>query len=114
MNCDKYKGKKIKKATFSDDSLYLTFTDDEKIRIYDNGQNCCENRYMLCQDDLSVLEGTILRNIEVTSEEEAESSECHDVVFLEVKTDKNVISFSTHNEHNGYYGGFSLSIEECE
>jgi hypothetical protein len=114
MNYDKYKGKKIKKAAFSDDSLYLTFTDDVKIRIYDNGQSCCENRYMLCQDDLSVLEGTILRSIETTSEEEAESEECHDVEFLEIRTNTNVISFSTHNEHNGYYGGFSVQIEEIK
>lgn len=36
----------------------------------------------------------------------------HDVRFLEVGTeDGDSVTFSFHNEHNGYYGGFWLQLE---
>jgi hypothetical protein len=40
----------------------------------------------------------------------------HEVQFLVVKTDKGNITFQTHNEHNGYYGGFYIqaSLETGE
>ena len=37
---------------------------------------------------------------------EDEWGEVHEVQFLDVKTDKGVFQMSSHNEHNGYYGGF--------
>jgi hypothetical protein len=32
----------------------------------------------------------------------------HEVEFLEVLTDRDMVTFEAHNEHNGYYGGFWL------
>jgi hypothetical protein len=32
----------------------------------------------------------------------------HEVQFLHVKTSKGTFTMSSHNEHNGYYGGFSI------
>ena len=36
----------------------------------------------------------------------------HEVQFLEILTSKGSITLSTHNEHNGYYGGFNIVMGE--
>ena len=38
------------------------------------------------------------------------NEDCHEVQFLEVKTSKGSFTMSSHNEHNGYYGGFSIEV----
>lgn len=35
-------------------------------------------------------------------------NDVHEVQFLVVHTDKGDLTMSSHNEHNGYYGGFSI------
>jgi hypothetical protein len=35
----------------------------------------------------------------------------HEVQFLRVSTDAGTIVCETHNEHNGYYGGFNVCVE---
>ena len=44
----------------------------------------------------------------------SQESDCsfmdHDVVFVDIRTDKAFVTIATHNEHNGYYGGFELSL----
>lgn len=110
-----YFGRKIVDADFSDDSLVLTFEDGVKIKIFDDGQSCCEARYMRTDDEVSFLKGKTLTGIEskdATSTEDPDGYGEHEVVFLEIQTDQGSITFSNHNEHNGYYGGFGLSIEE--
>ncbi len=42
-----YYGKIVSSAEFSDDSLKITFDGGKKIMIHDDGQSCCENRYMM-------------------------------------------------------------------
>ena len=32
----------------------------------------------------------------------------HEVQFLNIETSLGIITFETHNEHNGYYGGFYI------
>lgn len=106
-------GRKITEAKFDGDDMYLTFEDGTKIKIYDDGQNCCEKRYTVCDDDVSILNGKILKDIvvkEVTTMDNEDSSDTHEVAFLEIQTTENLISLTTHNEHNGYYGGFDLTI----
>ena len=41
-----------------------------------------------------------------------EEYETHEVQFLEIKTSKGIFTMSTHNEHNGYYGGFAIVVSE--
>ena len=106
-------GKTIKAARADDDSLYLTFTDDSGIRFYDDGQLCCESRYMRTDDDVASFAGSVLTGAEIKDgpDEEGEYGDAHEVQFLEVQTSTGVITMSSHNEHNGYYGGISLRVE---
>ena len=36
----------------------------------------------------------------------------HEQMFMEIQTNKQNITFTNHNEHNGYYGGFDLRCRE--
>jgi hypothetical protein len=112
-SASKYYGRKIKSAEFSGDDMRLTFEDGVNIIISDQGQSCCENRYMTCDDKPSDLVGQELRKIEVKEyKNEDQDYDCHEIAFLEIGTDQTSITFATHNEHNGYYGGFGLDIRE--
>jgi len=109
-----YYGKKIETAEFNGDAITLVFTDGIKIKITDEGQTCCENRYMTCDDEPKDLEGGSLVSIRINKIEEKgnEYGDPHEIAFLVIETEKTAITFCTHNEHNGYYGGFALSINE--
>lgn len=111
-----YYGRHVAQATMTDDRLRLAFTDGSAIDIWDNGQSCCEVRYMTTDDDVSSLVGGRLIRVEAKEGPEAENKhgECHEQVFVEVATDKGFITIVNHNEHNGYYGGFGLTITEAE
>lgn len=96
-------------ALGDDDMLRLAFNDGTKIKIFDNGQSCCESRYMRTDDDLPSFVGAVLMNGEIRPAPDIEDGgECHEVEFLVLITDRGNITFSNHNEHNGYYGGFSV------
>lgn len=83
-----------------------------KILLIDAGQDCCETRYLRTNDELKALVGETLINIRVTRKVnvvlDSEWNEAHEVEFLEVLTNRDMVTFEAHNEHNGYYGGFSL------
>lgn len=111
-SASEYYGKKIKTAVFANDSMTLEFEDGVKIAITDQGQSCCEYRYMTCDNDLSTLVGKTLTKIEVKYSWIGGEYSDHEVAFLEIQTNDNVVTFATHNEHNGYYGGFGLNISE--
>jgi hypothetical protein len=110
----KYAGRQIVAASMQDDRLSLTFADGVKIAIWDNGQSCCEHRYMRSDDDVQSLVGHKLARIEAKpgNDVEGEYGDVHEVVFVEVGTDAGFITLANHNEHNGYYGGFGLTITE--
>lgn len=140
FNYTPYVGKKITDAEVKDDALYLTFEGtDKKLKIEDGGQSCCENRYMTTDDDPKSLIGGNLRAIEEREGEDVkdpcyrcegrgtdlDGEECvscsgskvcswsdHETAFVIVSTDQTSITLCTHNEHNGYYGGFALRVEE--
>lgn len=113
----KYIGRKITAAVLDkedyDDNLILTFEDGTKIRVFDDGQNCCENRFMTCDDDVSELVGHTLKAIEAkeASVEDA-GDNVEEAVFVEISTDVGAITLVNHNHHNGYYGGFNLVVKE--
>jgi hypothetical protein len=109
-------GKKIESVALVDDALRFVFTDGTKIRVRDDGQSCCEHRYMTTDYTLSEFSGADFLGIEIKDAPcvEDECGECHDVQFLEVKTSIGEFVMSSHNEHNGYYGGFDIVVEEVE
>lgn len=112
-------GKRIASVSFVEKDedykteLHIGFDDGAIIRLWDDGQSCCESRYMTCDDDVGVLVGGALRRIEAKNyvEKDADHGDCHDEVFVEIATDTAFITLVNHNQHNGYYGGFGLSID---
>jgi len=100
-------GKVIKSIELIDNVLVLRFADRYRLSLWDDGQSCCEVRYMETDDILTEYEGATLLDFELKEAPEQKAEyDVHEVQFLDVKTDKGVITFSNHNEHNGYYGGF--------
>lgn len=99
-----------------DDALHFEMADGTKIKVADEGQSCCESRYMRTDDSLVEFSGATLLGMEIKSAPDSEDDhgESHEVQFLEVNTSKGVFTMSSHNEHNGYYGGFSIraTLEE--
>ncbi len=114
-NPQKYYGKKISGAVKTSDEFLIVFEDGSKIKILDDGQSCCESRYMTCEDDPNRLAGGILTSIETKEAMAPPGGDGeHEIVFVDIKTDKDTIQLATHNEHNGYYGGFSLVVKEVK
>lgn len=104
-------GKKISAVWLDEgqNTLRFEFETGEKLNMWDDGQSCCETRYMRTDDNLSEFVGAILLGAELKDapNQEDEYGD-HEVQFLDIKTDKGVFTMSNHNEHNGYYGGFSV------
>lgn len=104
-------GVRIEKVWLDEESNHLRFLfkNGVKMSMWDNGQSCCENRYMRTDDDLSEFTNTIFKDIEIADAPSIDDGgECHDVQFLRIHTGKGIFVMSNHNEHNGYYGGFSI------
>jgi hypothetical protein len=98
-------------ALGDDDALHFVFGDGSRMQLSDAGQNYCENRYMRTDDNLGEFVGAKLLGAEIKEAPDAkDEDECgrHEVQFLEIKTDLGVFTMASHNEHNGYYGGFYL------
>lgn len=114
-SADEYYGQKIMAVEMKDERLRIGLSPSGKtIEIWDNGQSCCESRYMTTDDDVQSLVGNELRRIEAKSGPDHEGEyDVHEQVFVEVGTDKGFITIVNHNEHNGYYGGFGLTITEA-
>ena len=95
-------------ANDGDGALRIALADGRTLTLTDVGRSCCESRYMTCDDDLATFAGASLRDIELREGPDAEDdeNEAHETMFVHVITDKGTIVVTTHNEHNGYYGGF--------
>lgn len=101
--------KTISALELKDDELHFTFSDGTKIKLFDDGQSCCEHRYMTTDDDLPYYVGAVLMDAEVAeAPNQPDEYGDHEVQFLKVKTSKGVFTMESHNEHNGYYGGFLI------
>lgn len=91
------------------DRLNFKFTDGTGMYLFDDGQSCCEHRYMVTADDLTEYADAKLLDVKLKDAPDQEDEYgVHEVQFLDVKTDKGVFQMANHNEHNGYYGGFWL------
>lgn len=96
----------IKDISIDNFSLTISFENGLEIEIIDVMKNCCEDRYMSTDDDLQYFVGSVFLEAEI--KEGPENSYGHDVEFFEIKTSKGYFTIVSHNEHNGYYGGFDL------
>jgi hypothetical protein len=96
------------------DELHIRFKNNTFIRIADDGQSCCEARFMTTDDNLGDYVGGNLLNIEVKPIpiplKDNEDDDYHDIEFLEITTTKGSFVITNHNEHNGYYGGFDVTV----
>jgi len=107
-------GKVITKIEFDESELVLWFGNDS-LRIWDDGQSCCERRYLHTDDDLQYYVGSLFWDVNQTEAPNIEDQyDVHEVSFLQVKTSLGVFTIETHNEHNGYYGGFWVRGLYCE
>jgi len=95
-----------------DNALHFAFGDGTRIRVLDNGQCCCEYRYMVTDDNLAQFIGATLLDGEVRdAPNEPDEDGNHEVQFLLITTSKGVFTMASHNEHNGYYGGFDITVK---
>lgn len=107
---------RVESVFIKDDALHLVFETGEHFAWSDAGQSCCERRYMTCDDDLASFTGDTFISwvLETVPENKLEDySDVHEIQFLKLQFKSgNVITACTHNEHNGYYGGFAVQV--CE
>jgi len=104
-------GKTITALSLTDDQLRFEFEDGSRLRLQDSGQSCCEHRYMQTDDDLPYYIGAKFVGAEVRDggSTESEYGDTHEIQFLVVTTDRGTFSMASHNQHNGYYGGFWIT-----
>ena len=115
-----YQGKSICSFLLEEEALLIRFTDDSALKLFDEGQQCCEQRYLRSDDDFRAVEGAQFLDAQVREAAESaflvDTNNCgiHEVQFLVILTSLGELTISAHNEHNGYYGGFTLSAEEVK
>jgi len=99
--------RKVEMLDIGDGALVLAF-DNATLTIEDDGRSCCENRYMTTDDELADFVGAEFRGVELRDGPElmTKYGEPHEQQFLYVNTSIGTLVVTTHNEHNGYYGGF--------
>lgn len=100
----------IEAVTQEYDALSIRFVGGGSLRIWDNGQSCCENRYMTTDDELDTFVGAKVVSLDAVDgpTEDGEYGEPHEQMFVKLETTAGTITMVTHNEHNGYYGGFDV------
>ena len=93
-----------------EDPLRVHFEGGGQLSIWDDAQSCCEHRYMTTDDDLPSFIGAKVLSIEEVPGPELtdEYGDHHEQMFVKLETTKGTITLVTHNEHNGYYGGFDV------
>lgn len=117
-------GKKIKSIVIkehtdgfgSENSLVFEFVDGSRLVIKDDGQSCCERRFLHTDDDLEHYINSKLLDIEISDgpdggyEDSDNGLEILQQQFMKVKTTVGVFTVVNYNYHNGYYGGFDITL----
>lgn len=109
-------GRKVSGLEVKDDRLRISLEGGGVLTLLDEGQSCCESRYMRTDDKAEDHLGATLLAVELREAASiSHEYEEHDVQFLDVKTSNGVFTCSSHVEHNGYYGGFYItaSLDEA-
>lgn len=105
-------GKTISAISVGESALRIEFTDATAVTLSDAGQACCEHRHMSTDDDTAHFIGAQFTGAELKDAPESTSDfGVHECQFLEIQTSRGVFTVVNHNEHNGYYGGFSIVVE---
>jgi len=105
-------GKTVTAALVAENVLLMKFNDGSEMTVKDIADICCEKRYMVCDDDLSKFTGAKLLGGDLrTVDQSMSEDQAHEIQFLIIKTSAGEFTVSNHNEHNGYYSGFGLHIE---
>lgn len=100
-----------------DNELLIDFDSGPSLCLYDNGQDCCEHRYMSTDDNLKYYVGSKFIGAELLDSPPiniGDNEDHHDIQFLVVKTSNGSFTMQNHNEHNGYYGGFSVKAKSVK
>jgi len=94
-------------------ALFIRFVDGTALAVRDDEHNCCERRFLTCDDDLANAAKSIFIGLQLNRVDQGagERDAAHDVGFLEVLTSHGSFTVCTHNEHNGCYAGFSVWAE---
>lgn len=93
-----------------EDNRLRISTRDGVFEVWDGGQECCEERWMETEDDLSEYVGATIRSVEVREGAEGNwGADSTETQFLWIRTDRGDAVFTNYNSHNGYYGGFNLT-----
>lgn len=105
-------GQEISSVRVENDIIKIDFKVGFGIEILDNGQSCCEHRYMVVDDkDFDYFVGAKFTGIAVGEYlSNNDDYNCHDSQFLYIRTDIGTFDAVMHDEHNGYYAGFSPRI----
>jgi len=100
-------------SVHEEDGCTIRFTDGSEITIFDEGQSCCETRWMTCDDELKEHIGGHLTGVEVLEGLKLmESEDEYECIFVRIETNAGSFTLCMHNKHNGYYGGFSPGIKK--
>ena len=109
-------GKTIKRVWLDKEAnkLMMAFTDGTGIMFYDDGQSCCEERWMATDDNLDDFAGATFIDADLRDgpTERDEWDEPIESQFLLINTSIGTVTVVNYNEHNGYYGGFWVVIRE--
>lgn len=103
---DKIQGKKILKATFTEDAII--FCTEEKEYKYNAVGDCCSSSFIESLDNIEAFENAILLGCEVAAGETKEVEEDYLVskwTFYKFRTNKGFCTLSFRNDSNGYYNG---------
>lgn len=111
IDLTEFKQYPISSVEMTEEHVRLAFGHLLAIELFDDGQCCCEHRYMRTDDDIQSLVGATLIAITVKDGPEINDGDVHEQQFLEIQTTKGLVTIANHNEHNGYYGGFSLVLK---
>jgi len=100
-------------VSMDEEALKLTFNNGRAVRLTDEGHCCCELRHMSTDDDIQSLIGRRLISVkEKEGSSYEDNGDVHEIVFVEIQTDAGFVTIVNHNEHNGYYSGFSMCFTE--
>ncbi len=113
---DSLLGRIISSILLRDSDIFIAFEDGSSLKVWDDGQSCCETRYITSDESFEHYSGSKFLGLEMrefTYPEDHQEDEymCHECEILFIKTSVGDVDFVTHNEHNGYYGGFMIDCE---
>ena len=112
-------GKKIAKIYIDPDynngdgGLVIEFEDNKKIILFDDNRQSSESRFIHSDDDLSWHMGSVFQGIQIKNiKDTRDEYDCkHEIQFVHVLTETDILVVETHNVHEGHYGGFNLKID---